>query len=488
MKLNRRGFLKAGSAALTIPFLESIPAHAAVAQASGSLKRVLFFGISNAWYEDVIFPANPVWLTGPEGVRYMPLASRSGDISQMFTAAKFGNLRAKMNLLRGFDLMSAEPNCGGHRSMFALGATSERSPGATKVTIDNVIAASSAFYPNAPFKRVLNATGPVGEDTWRYNYSSTEAYLEGPTQIFREYFLNNTLPGGGSTVTPPDGNLNRRLALGNVMSKMRALASSPQLSSSDKQKLTAHADLIDGLLPTLAAPTSGGGTVGTCSMPPAPTGLNEDIKSTANNGARLRACMDLIYMAFNCQLTNLAVFHPVVAAEDRPLSMGDGLVGGDIYHQLAGHNHVVADYLKYKGFVFDQLLYLLNKMDATRESNGLTMLDNSLVVVVSNDACAEHSSEDIPVITFGGLGGTIKTGNYINYQRTDAPLRTGSLSSTPRYSYQYNLGRPYNSFFTTLLNALKIPHSGFGEYANLDSSYSPLLTSAAKQASLPILT
>lgn len=50
-----------------------------------------------------------------------------------------------------------------------------------------------------------------------------------------------------------------------------------------------------------------------------------------------------------------------------------------------------------------------------------------------------------------------------------------------------NLGRPYNSFFTTVLNVLKISHSGFGEYVG-PYSYSQFLTARQKQASLPILT
>lgn len=489
---SRRNFLKTGMSALALPVLESfpMPAHAAgVAQASGSLKRVMFFCLTNAWYEDIIFPTSTNYMTGPEGVRYIPLNSLTGDISQMFTAAKYGNLRSKMNLMRGFDLQSKASGGGGHRSNIALMASDERSATAFNTSFDNVLAASNVFYPKAPYKKSLVAVAASGQDSFRYNFSSTNSYLEGPTQIYKEFFMGTTLPNGSTTTTPPDSNLTRRLAMKGAMDKVRALSTSTRLSSSDKQKLSDHADLINKLLPSLAPPTGSTTTgVASCSSPSAPMGLDEKMSATSGNGNRLKAAMDLIYMSFNCQLTNLAVFHPVIAADDRSLPMGDD--AGDIYHQIAGHHHEVANYLKYKGFVLDNLLYLLNRMDSTMESNGRTMLDNSLVVVVSNDACSVHSTEDLPVITFGTLGGALKAGNYINYQRLDAPKYTGSLDqgTFPGHKYNYNLGRPYNSFFTTVLNALGISHSGFGEYGLSDSTYASFVSAAGKQASLPILT
>lgn len=139
---------------------------------------------------------------------------------------------------------------------------------------------------------------------------------------------------------------------------------------------------------------------------------------------------------------------------------------------------------QHKGWVLDQLIYLLNLMDATKESNGLSMLDNSLVVLISNGACSIHSYQDIPVITFGSLGGALKTGNYINYQRTTAPQLIGGHDGGP--AYKYNLGRPLASFYTTLLNALKISHTGFGNYVNAETNYSEFITAQAKQANLPV--
>lgn len=192
--------------------------------------------------------------------------------------------------------------------------------------------------------------------------------------------------------------------------------------------------------------------------------------------------MDMIYMAFNCQLTNVVTFHPMIAADNENASMGDDV---GIYHENVGHKYNPAYYLSHAGFLFDQLLYLVNLMNSTQESNGLSMLDNSLIVVVTDDGCSTHSHQDMGVITFGSLGGKIKTGNFVNYQRTDARLVDIS-SDNGRYSY--NIGRPYNGIFTTILNALNIPNSGYGVFPATAPEYSQFLTATARASSLPIIS
>ncbi len=501
--LSRRNFLKAGSISLTIPFLESFPGLAQAASASGSLKRILFFGLSNAQYENMLMPTSTTYMTGPQGVRYIPLNSITGDVSRIFTAAKYNGLKSKMNIMRGFDLVVGNETVGaGHDILIPLTACDGKGTAANvqmKDSIDTVIANSPLFYPNTPFRKVLNAV-PVSEQGFRYNYSlqggSQRAQLEGPSKIFADFF-SGTLPGDvGTPTTPIDTNLSRRLALNSAVSKLSALTNSSRLSAADKMKLSQHTDMVNNLIATLAPPT-GGTTPGAgqgCAKPTLASGINESFNSASGNQARLKACLDQIFMSFLCQLTNMAVFHPVVAYDTGNFEMGDG--GNDVYHQMAGHNYEPDKYLRYNGWVYDQLLYLLNLMEGTRESNGLTMLDNSLVVVLSNDACGVHSYQDFPVVTFGSLGGLIKTGNYINYQRTNMPtLVGGHLSTVPSpnaageyyYKYNYQLGRPLGSFHTTLLNVLKIPHSGFGDYSDPNGNYSQFTTAAAKQESLPIL-
>lgn len=515
-RFNRRQFLKLGSSALALPLLESIPGSAFAATASGSVNRVFFYVLSNGWYEDQIFPKSTAYQTGAEGVRYIPLSSISGSMSQFFTDAKWSSFKSRMNLMRGFDILAPGSPQGGHDMKIALCAGSDGSSvSGSNTSIDNLIANAAGFYPSTPHRKSINVAPPGNHNSSKYNYSfqngSNKAQIGGPAALFSDLFSTGVPSGtgGGGTVTTTtmasasDPYLSRRIAINHAISRINSLATNGRFSSADKLKLTEYGSFLNSILPTIVAPTTSSGTTtsgsstgsigSSCAVPPSPSGINEDANATGTSvEARIQSCLYQIYMAFNCQLTNVAVMHPVVAHTDC-WHMGD--TGNDNYHQLVGHTRHLTNYYKYKGWVFDQLLYFLKLMDSTKDSNGLTMLDNSLVVVISNDACSIHSCQDIPVITIGGLGGKIKTGNFINYQRTDAPQMTGEMEINQSSSeagsyyhrYTYNLGRPLGSFFSTIMNALKISHSGIGDYSS-SGNYAAFSSASGKIASLPIIT
>ncbi len=495
MNQNRRNFIKSGSLLFTIPFVEALPSLGFAASASGSLKRVLFFNLSQSWAQDQIFPTATNYSVGPEGVRYIPLNSFSGDISKLFTASKYAGIKSKMNIMRGFDCVKTDIlGGGGHNKGLAMSACFENASNMQLKTIDHVIAESPGFYPTTPHRKVFSAIAAKGNFSWRYSNSfnltkpiadligagACYTNAEGTKEIFSDLF-STPLPSGSTA--PVDSNLSRRIALNNALSKLNLLSKNTKISKHGQQTFTQHADFINQILPSIAPPSgSSSGLSGTCLKPTLDTAINDSELSTSNNGKRLRACLDMIYMAFNCQLTNVVSFFPMIAADNENAAMGDDV---GIYHENVGHKYNPEYYLAHKGFLFDNLMYLVNLMDSTKESNGLSMLDNSLIVVVSDDGCATHSYRDLGAITFGSLGGTIKTGNFINFQRTDAPLIDGG-SDNGRYFY--NLGRPYNSLFTTILNALKISNSGFGIYPTSSTNYAPFITASAKAASLPILS
>ncbi len=499
LDMNRRNFIRTGAATLTIPFLECMPQFAHAATASGSLKRVIFYTFHNAWYQDQVFPQSTNYTVGAGGVRHIPLSQFAGDISPLFTAAKYGAIKSKMNVMRGFDVISQAAGGGGHRALYALGASDERSGGAMKDSIDTVISNSTQFYPANPFRRFLNVL-PTSDISGMYNFSfqagKERSQILGAKNLYTEYF-SEALPGaGGAAVAPADTYASRRLAMDATMNKLSALSQSSQLSASDRIKMQEHSEAVRKMLTTLAPPTATGGTVSTCSKPVAPAaGLNESYTARTGITQRMRTLMDEIYMILSCQLTNVVSLQPC-NGDDSGTLFTDGNSISDIYHQLAGHHHDVPRYLPAKAWIMDQILYLANLMNSRVESNGLTMLDNSLIVVVSNDGCGVHSSVDMPVITFGSLGGLVKTGNYINYQRPEARQGTSELelvnapdaSGNYYYRYNYNMGRPLGQLYTTLLNVLGIPHSGFGEYNDPAGNYAAFTSAAGKQASLPILT
>ncbi len=204
--LDRRNFIRIGAQTLTIPFLESLPLMANASTASGSLKRIIFYTFHNAWYPDLVFPQSTGYTVGAGGVRYIPLNQFTGDVSSIFTAAKYGAIKSKMNVMRGFDVISQAVGGGGHRSLYALAASDERSGGAMKDSIDTVISNSAQFYASNPFRRFLNVL-PVTDISGAYNYSfqggKERSQIRGPKSLFTEYFTE-ALPGSGGATTAED--------------------------------------------------------------------------------------------------------------------------------------------------------------------------------------------------------------------------------------------------------------------------------------------
>jgi len=91
---------------------------------------------------------------------------------------------------------------------------------------------------------------------------------------------------------------------------------------------------------------------------------------------------------------------------------------------------------------------MVKKLDAFKEADGSTMLDNSFVMWTNEMAEGKlHSLISMPVLTAGGAGGKIRTGNFIDY-------RQGVTINADGYGFYLDLGRPYNEIFVTAFNAM----------------------------------
>jgi hypothetical protein len=61
------------------------------------------------------------------------------------------------------------------------------------------------------------------------------------------------------------------------------------------------------------------------------------------------------------------------------------------------------------------MAYLAKKLDAMPEGEG-TVLDNSCLMFMSNMfSGTRHDNKKLPIVTAGGLGGTLKTGRALDY-------------------------------------------------------------------------
>ena len=134
-------------------------------------------------------------------------------------------------------------------------------------------------------------------------------------------------------------------------------------------------------------------------------GLPEDLRE------HTRLMCDIVALAFQTDKTRIA---SLLLARDLSslyypfLDVREG-------HHGASHDDLSDGYERISRFHLSQIAYLAQKLDAMPEGEG-TVLDNSCLLFLSNMwAGWKHDNMKVPVVTAGGLGGTLKTGRSIDY-------------------------------------------------------------------------
>ncbi len=162
-------------------------------------------------------------------------------------------------------------------------------------------------------------------------------------------------------------------------------------------------------------------------------GLPEDIRE------HMRLMCDLIAIAFQTDKTRIAtlllcrdisgLFYPFLNARNA--------------HHSASHNDLSDEYERITRYYCSQLAYLAGKLDGMQEGDE-TVLDHSCLLFVNNMwSGSKHDSSKVPLLTMGGLGGTIETGRVLDYtQRADENRRLCSLYQ----SLAHRMGVPLESF------------------------------------------
>ncbi|NUO52046.1 MAG: DUF1552 domain-containing protein, partial [Polyangiaceae bacterium] len=178
------------------------------------------------------------------------------------------------------------------------------------------------------------------------------------------------------------------------------------LSPEDQQRLDAHADSIRELELTLTA---------VCDSPEAPTGINSETAIDRQS--------DLLASAFGCGLTRVASFQLRIADNDNTLYPWVGLDTGG--HHTLSHDSgpaAQATLAQLYQWYSQRFAYLLDKLAATPDSDGRSVLDNTLVIWGSELGRAwDHDISNIPFIFAGATdllnGGRYLSGSVISHNR-----------------------------------------------------------------------
>jgi len=134
---------------------------------------------------------------------------------------------------------------------------------------------------------------------------------------------------------------------------------------------------------------------------------------------------DLMLLAFQMGITNICTF--MVGPERWEASLRyEGVFDNPVNHHTMTHNQKGKGYLelaKIDLFHMQQYAYMIKRMKEIRESDGSTMLDNSLITygAALGDG-ATHQYFDLPMIVAGKGQGQIKQGRFIK-------MTSGTLNS-----------------------------------------------------------
>jgi hypothetical protein len=181
----------------------------------------------------------------------------------------------------------------------------------------------------------------------------------------------------------------------------------PRLAAEDRRKLEQHRDMVRDLERRIAA-LSGA----TCGRP-------ELMASEAEfeHFARIAAA------ALSCDLTR------VVSIQMQQLQTAEfGAPPGDVHQDYAhaaveGNDHAVHWMTEYNLHHAREIAFLLDLLDSVPEGTG-TLLDNTVVVWLTEMATGTHELRDIPVVMAGGCQGAFRTGRYLRYaQNRPMPVR-----------------------------------------------------------------
>ena len=135
-------------------------------------------------------------------------------------------------------------------------------------------------------------------------------------------------------------------------------------------------------------------------------GLPEDIRE------HMRLMCDIVALAFQMDKTRIAtlllcrdisgLFYPFLDARNA--------------HHSASHNEKSDEFERISTYYCSQLAYLASRLDQMQEGDG-TVLDHSCLMFINNMwRGSTHDSSNVPLLTAGGLSGSLQTGRVLNFR------------------------------------------------------------------------
>ncbi len=472
MTVSRRFVLRGLGATVALPVLPSLlTAKQARAQAAAAQPCFVSYTTNHggAWAANM-FPTAPTQgvetQTYAHTIRRFPLVAQRGgglaQVSPILTAADTKltpRLLGKMFTVQGVDVpFYLAHNTGGALGNYARndgngGDGTLAQTNAQRPTIDQLMAWSSAFYPDLSSvrQRVLLTSARAS-----YNFANPQtrsgaiqeiAGADTPNQLFDSLFPQT---GGPAP---------RRPIVDKVLESYNRLRASPKLSVDDKHRLDDHLQRLAEVQRRFATTVISCGSVSRPTNPSMSKTMGQVAYGQASaldptaHAQYCQALNDVIVLAFSCGVSRLAVTR---------IDLDFSTYAGD-WHQEVAHQADQPDGVKqgvlmtsYQKVFENVLLDLAAKLDAVDTGSGTSLLDRALVTWTQECGNNTHSSNSVPVVGFGGAAGFLKTGYHHDYRNLALGFGTGEKEYP---------GLLWNQWLGTVLQAMRIPKSEYEKAA-----------------------
>jgi hypothetical protein len=182
-----------------------------------------------------------------------------------------------------------------------------------------------------------------------------------------------------------------------------------QLGKADRQKFTEYFDGIRTIEQQMEKLEAMKGQLASASF-------KEPPEAHLPRGEYIRVMGDLMIAALQTGLTRVATLMVGPERWDTPFTY-EGLFDKPMSHHQMSHNQkaFMPQLLQLDRFHMRQYAYLVEKMDAIKESDGTSLLDNTIFTYGSGlGDGATHQYTDLPIIVAGSGGGRLKTGCHLH--------------------------------------------------------------------------
>lgn len=419
-RTTRRSIVRAGAAALAIPFLPLVERRA---DAAITPRRLLIVATPNGTIMDAFLPSD---------------LSGLGEILRPLEP-----FRKKMIVMRGLNMSSAykAPIPADHGPDFANGLTGRQrviGVGPSRygaiggISLDQHVA--NAIGSRTKFASLQFGIGePPTAWPLMARAQNQPIWPEiNPRKAFDRVF--GALMPGAVDPMAERVRADRQSVLDYLKDDLADLRC--QIGTQERYKLDAHLESIREVERSLSF-TSGAASA--CKAPAPPGTGSMDFPTTG------KVQMDLVTATLACDLTRVIV-----------LMWSGG--GSNVAHTWigipAGHHNIAHDgsgqdgptrrawMIRIETWYAQQLAYLLGKMDSVPDGAG-TLLDSTAVVWIHEQANgSSHDRRNMPYVIAGGCGGFFRTGQLLKYN-----------------------GTHHNNLLVSLMNAMEVPGDTFGDPA-----------------------